>query len=59
MNFEITDDMIDAIREWDNCKPVDVTGAKFTYMFIPTGIGLVIQVKCDVCERTLSLTEDL
>jgi hypothetical protein len=51
--------MIDAIREWDNCKPVDVTGAKFTYMFIPTGIGLVIQVKCDVCERTLSLTEDL
>ncbi|MDU8672525.1 hypothetical protein [Paenibacillus polymyxa] len=59
MKFEITDDMITKITEWDTCKPVDVTGAKFEYTFIPTGIGLVIQVKCDVCERTLSLSDDL
>ncbi|MCW3792642.1 hypothetical protein OM416_13690 [Paenibacillus sp. LS1] len=59
MNFEITDDMMDIIREWDTCTAVDVTGAKFEYIFIPTGLGLVTQVKCDVCKRTLNLSDVL
>lgn len=59
LKFRITDEMVRKLNDWDSCKPVDVTGAKFAYTFIPTGIGLVIQVKCDVCERTLSLSEDL
>ncbi|MEK5029887.1 hypothetical protein MKY96_00330 [Paenibacillus sp. FSL R7-0302] len=58
MIFEITEDMQQKIKKWDSCKPVDVTGANFSYTFIPTGLGLVIQVKCDICKRTLDLTED-
>lgn len=56
MIFEITDVMAEKIREWDICKPTDVTGAKFAYTFIPTGVGLFIQVECDVCKRKLSFS---
>ncbi|MCP3781587.1 hypothetical protein NLX74_24840 [Paenibacillus sp. MZ03-122A] len=49
--------MQEQIREWDSCKPIDVSGAKFSYTFIPTGIGLVIEVKCDVCKRKLSFSD--
>ncbi|MCP1136291.1 hypothetical protein NKT34_23615 [Paenibacillus polysaccharolyticus] len=59
MNFEITEEMMKLISEWDSCTSADVSGAKFAYTFIPTGIGLVIQVKCDVCQRTLNLSDDL
>lgn len=58
MIFEINEEMKKKIRQWDNCKAVDVMGAKFAYTFIPTGLGLVITVKCDVCGRELDLSED-
>ena len=56
--FKITDEMISKISEWDSCSPIDVTGAKFSYIFTPTSLGLVIQVHCDICDRKLDLTED-
>ncbi|MNN80757.1 hypothetical protein D3C81_1975170 [compost metagenome] len=58
MIFEITKDMEKKINEWDSCKAVDVGGAKFLYTFIPTGLGTVIHVHCDICNRKLDLTED-
>lgn len=58
MNFEITYDMEKKIKDWDTCKKVDVTGAKFAYTFIPTGVGLIIVVKCDVCKRELTLSDE-
>ncbi|MEK4512494.1 hypothetical protein [Paenibacillus sp. FSL K6-2524] len=58
MKFEITEEMEQKIREWDSCEATDVTGAKLAYTFIPTGIGLVIEVQCDICKRKLNLTED-
>ncbi|MBP2114114.1 hypothetical protein [Paenibacillus silagei] len=58
MLFEITEEMKQKIREWDSCKPIDVTGAKFSYVFTPTSLGLVIDVQCDICKRELNLTED-
>lgn len=58
MIFEITDDMEKRINEWDTCKAVDVTGAKFAYTFIPSGVGLIIVVHCDVCNRKLTLAEE-
>ncbi|SIR69937.1 hypothetical protein SAMN05421578_13615 [Paenibacillus macquariensis] len=57
MIFEITKTMEQKIDEWDKCKAIDATGAKFAYTFIPTGIGLVIKVKCDCCCRVLDITE--
>ncbi|MDQ0049250.1 hypothetical protein J2T18_003551 [Paenibacillus polymyxa] len=58
MKFEITDEMLRKIEEWDSCIPIDVTGAKYAYTFIPTGIGLVVNVRCDVCNRVLGLSDD-
>ncbi|GAB7058231.1 hypothetical protein JCM16163A_49800 [Paenibacillus sp. YK5] len=58
MKFEISKSMENKINKWDKCEPNDVTGAKFAYIFIPTGLGLVIKVQCDVCKRELLLTED-
>lgn len=57
MKFEITEEMKDKINEWDTCKAVDPTGAKFAYTFIPTGLGIVTTVHCDICNRKLDLTE--
>ncbi|RKP56257.1 hypothetical protein D7Z26_06370 [Cohnella endophytica] len=58
MNFIINKEMQEKIKNWDSCNAVDVAGAKFTYTFIPTGLGLVIKVQCDICKRTLDLTDD-
>jgi hypothetical protein len=58
MIFEITNKMEQQIRVWDLCEAVDPTGAKLAYTFIPTGIGLIIKVKCDICNRELDLTDD-
>lgn len=57
MIFKITDEMKSKITKWDSCSPVDVTGAKFSYSFTRTSLGLVIQVHCDICNRKLDLTE--
>lgn len=59
--FEINEEMknkINQINQWDSCKAIDVSGAKFAYTFIPTGLGLVVKVQCDVCKRELDLTDD-
>ncbi|RED37361.1 hypothetical protein C7820_4160 [Paenibacillus sp. VMFN-D1] len=58
MVFEITDEMKRKIGKWDSCNSRDVSGAKFAYTFIPSGLGLIIKVECDVCKRVLDLTED-
>jgi len=59
VNFEITDEMMNVIRAWDSCVAMDATGAKFEYIFIPTSLGLVTQVRCDVCKRVLDLSDNL
>lgn len=58
MIFEINEEMKNKINQWDSCEARDVSGAKFAYTFIPTGLGLVVTVQCDVCNRTLDLTDD-
>lgn len=57
LKFEITSQMEKEIKQWDSCIPLDVSGAKFAYTFMPTGIGLIIEVKCDVCKRKISFNE--
>lgn len=57
LNFQITEAMEQKIKDWDSCIAKDVAGAKFAYTFIPTGLGLVIKVQCDVCKRELDFTD--
>ncbi len=42
--FEITKEMEQKIKAWDSCISKDVNGAKFAYIFIPTGVGLIVKV---------------
>ncbi|KZS44920.1 hypothetical protein AK95_03215 [Paenibacillus sp. LC231] len=58
MIFEITAEMKKKIKNWDSCESLDVTGGKFSYIFTPTSLGVVVQVHCDICNRKLDLTED-
>jgi len=47
------------INQWDQCKAVDVSGAKFAFTFIPSGLGTYLIVKCDVCQRELHISDDM
>ncbi|KQO18045.1 hypothetical protein [Paenibacillus sp. Leaf72] len=58
MAFELTESMLQKIKEWDSCHTTDATEAKFAYIFIPTGLGIIIKVTCDICNRVLDLTDD-
>jgi hypothetical protein len=57
--FTISQEMLKRINQWDKCKAVDVSGAKFAFTFIPTSLGTFIIVKCDVCKRELYFPDDL
>ncbi|AQT84737.1 hypothetical protein ERICIV_04177 [Paenibacillus larvae subsp. larvae] len=58
LTFTVTDSMLEKVEKWDQCKAVDVSGARFSYTFIPSGIGTVVKVHCFVCNRELDITED-
>lgn len=59
MIFEITKEQEEKIREWKKTlvySPATIGGA-FEFCFTPTGLGMIIIVKC-VNGQTLNLTED-
>jgi hypothetical protein len=63
--FELSDTQIEKIKQWDNAetghkcnasKRGDVTGARLSYTFIPTGLDDVVKVECE-CGEVLDVTE--
>lgn len=58
MDFNVTETMKMMIKEWDNCNATDVSGARLSYTFIPTGLGTIVKVECCICDRELDITED-
>lgn len=59
LTFTISEETMKRINQWDQCKTVDVSGAKFAYTFIPSGLGTYLIVKCDVCQRELHISDDM
>jgi hypothetical protein len=59
LEFSISEEMMKRINQWDQCQAVDVSGAKFAFTFIPSGLGTYIIVKCDVYKRELHIPDDL
>jgi hypothetical protein len=62
--FEIPEDQIERLETWKKheceCKDPSKQGAiggRFTYEFIPTGIGVFVTVKC-MCGSHIHLTDD-
>lgn len=69
MNFEISKEQLDKIRVWDNiemgheCSCIDgdrkyvgCAGGRLGYTFIPTGLGVITEVRC-ACGAILDITE--
>jgi hypothetical protein len=67
MYFQITESQRQKIKAWDDpkcghkciCKEGEVSsfiGGRLSYIFTPTGLGEVIEVKCR-CGATLDITE--
>jgi hypothetical protein len=69
--FELSEEQIKQVKDWDNpktghkckLKPNDFSdkycgavGGHLNYTFIPTGIGVFIEVKC-VCGEKLDISE--
>jgi hypothetical protein len=40
-----------------NCLCVDLAGAKYTYVFIPNGLGMDFSIKCNICGKIENLTD--
>ena len=53
-------------KEWKGkhnggkCKHADVgaIGGKYTWEITPTGLGQIVKVKCNACNKILDLTEE-
>lgn len=67
MKFELSKTQIEKIKRWDHVitghkcdvnKQGDVTGARLEYIFIPTGLGDFVRVRCE-CGAELDVTEYL
>ncbi|BCG58083.1 hypothetical protein PUR_15080 [Paenibacillus sp. URB8-2] len=41
LKFVISEDMMRRITNLDQCKPVDFSGAKFAFTFVPSGLGYI------------------
>jgi len=58
--FELTEGQVQKFNQWRATKPeiyIGAIGGAYTFEFTPTGIGMVVTVKCaDGTE--LDLTED-
>jgi hypothetical protein len=58
--FELTEAQVQKFNQWRSTKPeiyVGAIGGAYTFEFTPTGIGMVVTVKCaDGTE--LDLTDD-
>ena len=50
VNFELTEDQTKKFDDWRKAKPEEVyvgaVGGAYTFCFTPTGIGLIVDVKC-------------
>lgn len=62
LTFTITEDEVARVKDQidehlKTCKPrPDVTGAWFSYMFLPTGIGVISKVVCP-CGAQFDMTD--
>ncbi len=59
MQFKIPDAKIEVIAEWceSRQKYAGASGGQFTYLFTPTSIGLVVEVRDNIGGEVLNVTD--
>ena len=45
------------LKKHEKCRCTATTGGKFTYAFTPTGIGIYVMIRCNVCCVSKDLTD--
>lgn len=60
MVFEICDKELALVQEFENkhwnCGH-PTAGERFTYLFCPTGLGVIIKVRCNCCKTEEDVTD--
>ncbi len=61
MLFKLTDEEFDKVYDWTKDHKCDddliaTIGGKYSYVFIPTGLGMIKRVEC-ICGDVLDLTD--
>ena len=60
MVFEIANDEFLEWKEFreehKNCVFVSTDGGKYSFIFTPTGVGTIIQVRCNACDKIKDIT---
>ena len=49
MKFELDEEQLDKLRSWQKSKGevyVGAIGGAYEFCFVPTGIGVIVSVKC-------------
>lgn len=61
MTFTITN--LEKLKEFrekhKECEFTSTIGGKFSFIFTPTGLGIISQIKCNACQEIEDLTEDI
>ena len=62
--FLLDTEQISQLSDWDEkehseCKKKETgaCGGRFTYTFTPTGLGTIVKVTCNVCNKEIDLTD--
>jgi len=60
-NFELNDVEISNVKKFmrmhEECDTSAAIGGRFTYKFIPTSIGTIVIIKCNICKRKNDITD--
>ena len=60
MEFVIGNNALQEIKEFQEkhkeCEFTSTIGGKFSYIFTPTGLGPVIEIRCNACDEIKDVT---
>jgi hypothetical protein len=58
MKFKISDKEFEKFREkHKDCEFISTTGGKFSFIITPTGLGPVVEVRCNSCDKIEDITD--
>lgn len=61
-NFSLTPQQSEEVNNWlekHECKQIDAgaIGGAFSYIFTPTGLGVIEKIRCNICLEILDVSE--
>lgn len=58
MEFKISDEEFEKFREkHKDCEFTSTIGGKFSFIITPTGLGPIVEVRCNSCDKIEDITD--